>query len=298
MIELYLLDRNIVDLMRRCNNAEKIPDEKRINMVSRIRELDIEGNKFSPLLSIIEGKTIKKIDSNGNVKVIKTPHKEIRNLILNECDIVNSFIKNANTDVEYLKSLVKTISKIIYDSETDTLIDEKIRLINKLQQNIGEIRKTDQRRDAYFEFKEIVEEFTYLKNQPFILVSLMYIFGSQRASKIMKFNAKDFVAYNPIADFNHYKTISQLKFHERIENKLNVNFISLDSDMDFIQELFNVTFAKSSKSTNFTDLLSLGWNIKKNTLANEIPGTKGETSNRSLFYSCFHDFYGYDIQKF
>jgi hypothetical protein len=277
MVELYLLDRNIVDLMRRYNNSEKIPDKKRINTVSKLRELDIKGNIFSPLLSIIEGKTIKETDSNGKIQIIKTPHREIRRLILNESNIVNSFIKNAGTDCEHLISSVKNISKNIYDAENDTLIDEKIRLVDKLQASIGKIRKLEQRRDAYFEFKEIVNEFSYLKNQPFILVSLMYIFGSQRASKVMKFNAKQFVAYNPIADFNHYKTISQLKFNERIKGKLNVNFLSLDSDMDFIQELFNTTSAKLSKSTNFTDTLSLEWKIKKDTLADEIPEIKGQT---------------------
>lgn len=48
MIELYLLDRNIIDLMNRHNKSYDIPDTKRISMLNKLKELDVKGNKFSP----------------------------------------------------------------------------------------------------------------------------------------------------------------------------------------------------------------------------------------------------------
>ncbi|ECM5832690.1 hypothetical protein YD48_23005, partial [Salmonella enterica subsp. enterica serovar Enteritidis] len=73
MTELYLLDRNIIDLMNKHNNSSNIPEPNRIDMLNKLKALDIKGNTFSPLLSIIEGKTHKKLDSNGKLEIIKTP---------------------------------------------------------------------------------------------------------------------------------------------------------------------------------------------------------------------------------
>ncbi|WP_205419086.1 hypothetical protein, partial [Klebsiella pneumoniae] len=81
-------------------------------------------------------------------------------------------------------------------SETDRLINEKIEFLNKLQESIGEIRRVEQRDKAYNEFKDIVSHFEEFKGQPMTVVALMYIFGSQRAAKILKFQNKNFFAYN------------------------------------------------------------------------------------------------------
>lgn len=296
MIELYLLDRNIIDLMNRHNKSHDIPDAKRISMLNKLKELDVKGNKFSPLLSLIEGKTYKEQDSNGNLRIIKTPNKKIRELILIESDIVKLFIKDAGSDYDYLTQKANELSKILYESEADRLINEKIAFLNKLQGSIGEIRRTEQRDKAYNEFKDIVSRFKEFKEQPMTVVALMYIFGSQRAAKILKFQDKNFLAYNPIADFNHYKTICQLKFDDNANGKINVHFLSLDSDIEFIQELIHPNMSKVSTLTNYTNLLATEWNINKELVKNEIPETKGEINNQALFYSCFKDFYGYDIQ--
>lgn len=296
MIELYLLDRNIIDLMNRHNKSYAIPDTKRISMLQKLQELDVKGNTFSPLLSLIEGKTYKEQDSNGKLKLIKTPNKRIRELILNESEIVKSFIKNAESDYDYLTQIANKLSKTLYESEADRLINEKITFLNKLQESIGEIRRVEQRDKAYNEFKEIVSSFKEFKDQPMTVVALMYIFGSQMAAKILKFKSNNFLAYNPIADFNHYKTICQLKFDDNANGKINVHFLSLDSDIEFIQELIQPKISKVSTLTNYTNLLATEWNINKELVRNEIPETKGEINNQALFYSCFKDFYGYDIQ--
>ncbi|HFV0432579.1 TPA: hypothetical protein ACH7US_004745 [Escherichia coli] len=296
MTELYLLDRNIIDLMNKHNNSSNIPEPNRIDMLNKLKALDIKGNTFSPLLSIIEGKTHKKLDSNGKLEIIKTPNKKIRKLIIEDSEIVKSFIKEANTDYDFLTSNVNKLSKIIYEKETDRLIDKKTKFLDKLQEKIGETKKVEQRENTYYEFKEIVNEFNEFKNQPFTIVALMYIFGSQRAEKILKFKSKNFSSYNPIADFNHYKTTIQLRFDDRLKDNANIHFISLDSDIEFIQHLFHPNNAKISSSTNYTNTLAIEWTINKNFLQSEIPETKGELNNQELFYSCFQDLYGYDAR--
>lgn len=296
MTELYLLDRNIIDLMNKHNNSSNIPEANRIDMLNKLKELDIKGNSFSPLLSIIEGKTHKQLDSNGKLEIIKTPNKKIRKLIIEDSEIVKKFIKEADTDYYYLTSTVNKLSKIIYEKETDRLIDKKIKFLDKLQEKIGETKKVEHRENTYHEFKEIVSEFNEFKDQPFTIVALMYIFGSQRAEKILKFKSKKFSSYNPIADFNHYKTTTQLSFNDRVKGNINIHFISLDSDIEFIRQLFHPNSAKTSSSTNYTNTLAIEWTINKNFLQNEIPETNGELNNQELFYSCFQDLYGYDAR--
>lgn len=282
--------------MNKHNNSYGIPEDNRINMLKKLKELDVKGNTFSPMLSLIEGKTYKKSDSEGNLQIIKTPNKKIRDLIIQESCTLKKFIKNAESDYEYLTKNVNKISKILYEEEADRLINEKIKYLNKLKETIGEVRSVEQRSKAYNEFKDIAHSFKEFKNQPLTVVTLMYIFGSQRASKLLKFKSKKFLAYNPIADFNHYKTLSQLRYDADAKGKINFHFISLDSDIEFIKELIHPSMSKVSTLTNYTNLLATEWSINKELVKDEIPETKGEINNQALFYSCFKDFYGYDIQ--
>ena len=124
----------------------------------------------------------------------------------------------------------------------------------------------------------------------------MYIFGSSKASAVLKFKRKDFIAYNPIADFNHIKLFNRLKGDDRINKSgCAIVFLSLDSDIDFINNLIITDKVTLSSISNYTSQQKTIIRFNKRIIIDEIIKTNNKVAI-GLFYKCFEDFYGYDLR--
>ena len=137
------LDRNVVDLMRMDNEGKNITTEKQLGLLQFLKDNDVLGVIFSPFFSLIEGKISKKNKDDGSVELIKSTHRSIRELIHKECDIINKFVKNARTDSDFLLKREKLIAKNIYESEHDTNLSSKLKLLDELKLNLFEIVKAE-----------------------------------------------------------------------------------------------------------------------------------------------------------
>ncbi|MFJ5356324.1 hypothetical protein [Pectobacterium sp. CHL-2024] len=296
MKKIFILDRNIVDLMRKYNNNRIIDNVKAKEKLDFLLQNDVDGNVFSPFFSIVEGKVTKCEDENGRIFLAKNTNKKIRELIKDEASVVNEFIKNARTDYNFLVEKEKSFAKIIYECETDGFIKEKINFLNEIKSSISTIKPVSERESEYFKLKEISMKYSEFKHQPFTLMSIMYIFGSPRSSKLLKYSNQKFVAYNAISDFNHMKLFNKMKYTTPVGEKFKISFESLDSDIDFINEIFTFNNATVGKLTNFSDFLNLEWQPNFEKINNEIPDINKGGSNKDIFYKCFNDFYDYDLK--
>lgn len=295
---MYVLDRNIVDLMKKYNNNTNITDEKRIHMLEYLTEMDKDGNLFSPTFSFLEGKIKTIVTEENRLIMQKIPNKEIRSLIKEESNIVRDFIKKGSTDYNFILKNEKAIAKIIYEQEIDKLLEEKIDCLDELRNNLvmfddnNNIKniKIEHRKELYNTFKNIMRRFPNLKKQPFAFIVMMHIFGCDRATKSLKFNKKRFVAYNPIADFNHVRHALKLSQNPLvIQRGVNIHFMSLDSDIDFINKVFIFKEVRSEKLTNYTELSKSSWQVSREIVEENIPNQK---NNQQLFHESFLDFYG------
>ncbi|HBA7045856.1 TPA: hypothetical protein J1W37_003860 [Escherichia coli] len=298
MKKLYLLDRNIVDLIDKHNRKATIPDLKRINKLNKLKELDVKGSVFSPLLSIIEGKIKRQQVNDGSYISIKQSSEELVELINSETAIIDTFINHGETDSRFLRTYSHHLAKILSDGEGDKLIEQKEAYITLLKEKVGKLRKTTERLKSYELFKEISNDYNLFKHQPFTLFTLMYIFGSKRSSKLLKFNDPKFVAYNTIADFNHIKALNMLLYTMPLMGNISINFETLDSDIQFINDAISIQNSYYSDSESDTDnTLSTMWIPKTTVIDDEIPSTKDDIDNKELFYRCYKDFYGYDLRN-
>ncbi|MCU1803440.1 hypothetical protein R9X49_01055 [Pectobacterium carotovorum] len=296
MKKAFFLDRNIVDLMSKYNRKCVFDDVKTKEKLDFLLKNDVDGNIFSPFFSLIEGKAIKCKDESGRVYLAKNTNKKIRELIKYEAAIVNDFIKNARTDYDFLVKNEKFLAKNIYEYETDYLINEKINFLNEIKDAISIIKPVSERESEYFKFKEISMRYNQFKQQPFTLMSIMYIFGSPRSSKLLKYPTQKFVAYNVISDFNHMKLFNKVKYTTQVTERFQISFESLDSDIGFINEIFNFNNVTVGRLTNFSHFLNLEWQPNFERIDNEIPDINKGGDNKDIFYKCFNDFYGYDLK--
>lgn len=295
--KLLILDRNIISLMNKHNNGSNIPDLKSKNKLQELLSMDKGDSIFTSLFAIIEGKIQKVKLESGVVEILKTPHRKIRKLIKEESSIVKDFVSNATTDYDFLNQNEKKIAKILYEKEHDGFLDDKIRFLGELKDDISVIKPVEDRKKEYKKFKTICEKYNQFKNQPFTLISLMYIFNSSRSAKLLKFSRNDFVAYNTIADFNHIRNLHDLMYNYHVNGKLEMTIISLDSDINFINEIIKFNNGSLQNLTNFSNYLKLNWRPNPDAIDFEIKKTKDD-SNKIYFYECFKDFYGYDLRDF
>ncbi|MEZ2637530.1 hypothetical protein ACBP95_17750 [Morganella morganii] len=298
MKNFFMLDRNIIDLMKKYNRNVNINDDNASEKLQFLLVNDVVGNFFSPLFSIIEGKVIKKTRESGEVIIEKTPNRKIRELIKEEASVVHEFIKNARTDYNFLISNEKFFAKNIYENEVDGFINEKIKFLSEVSKKIGILKEVSKRENDYLAFKEVCKQYAFLKDQPFVLFSIMYIFGSSRSAKLLKYGSSKFVAYNPISDFNHVKLFNKLRYNERLEGKFNISFLSLDSDIDFINEVIKTNNVRKKRISNFSEMLMTDWSPDYEAIDRDIPNIEKNGSNKDIFYKCYKDFYGYDLRDY
>lgn len=286
---LYLIDRNVMILMRNHTQGYSHCDISSQKNLRLLKDKDIINNTFSPLFSIIEGK------GAGS----KMPHKKIRSLIKEEATVVAQFFEKAKTDAFFLIRFEKHIAKMLYEQEHDGFLNEKLRYLDTLRRSLSTLSKVEQRHNAYEIFKNISASFTDFKNQPFTLVCLMFIFGSVKSSNLLKFSKKSFNAYNAIADFNHIKILNKLRFsYPVLSENYDLKFISFDKDIEFIDNLFFYSNSKNSSFSNFTYLNKQIWQPDVLIIESEIPDlVVNGVSNKEVFYTSFKDFYGYDLRN-
>ena len=106
MKTIYLLDRNVVSLIKDSNNNKQQTDKNKISMLNRLRKIDRKTSSISPMLSIIEGQT-------GSAE---SPDKMTETIKVEALALKKFFIK-ASTDSYFFNINKDSISEIFVDSD-------------------------------------------------------------------------------------------------------------------------------------------------------------------------------------
>ena len=122
--KIYLLDRNVISLIKDCNNLKRQNDKKKINMLNRLRKIDRSTSFISPMISIIEGQTGSAESTDKMKKTIEV-----------EALVLEKFFRKAKIDSDFLNNYKNNISKIFPDSDNkykkkyDLFLQETITLL-------------------------------------------------------------------------------------------------------------------------------------------------------------------------
>ncbi len=92
--QLYFLDRNIVDLIKRCNSGKKVSDPKKIEKMDFLKCIDTPSSLVTPMLSMIEGQKGRKETRQEKMDVAKK-----------ETEAVSRFFTKAKTDDLVMQSM-------------------------------------------------------------------------------------------------------------------------------------------------------------------------------------------------
>ncbi len=105
MGKCFLLDRNILSIIKDSINNKPQKTTEKINMLGFLKKIDRRTNFVSPILSIIEGQTGKRESKN-----------EITQTILKESDFISSFFKFARVDTSFLQEHHNYMSSVFSEN--------------------------------------------------------------------------------------------------------------------------------------------------------------------------------------
>lgn len=310
MSTLIFLDRNVITYMDRYSNNGSLHAAGE-NIIERLLALDCEGNYISIFSSLLEGGISR--PKENNISHNRKPRKEIKESILKDLaiaeDFCNKFLKHAKfREVLLFRNKIGLLSSVVYQSDNNHYIYEKMRLLDELRALLINKISLDSREGIYSKVKGIIKsEYNILKEQPFIIVVLMCLFGSEQARKILKFGSKKYFAYNTISDFNQVRFMERVKQGQEQENAQNkyfakkirkVELLSADSDIRFISKLFNITKMNLVENNSSGFFVTFNFTLNYSLILSELSEDNNPNcENVVLFSKCFKDYYGYDIKS-
>ncbi|MGL6396366.1 hypothetical protein ACSZMV_21745 [Aeromonas veronii] len=310
MSTLIFLDRNVISYMDRYSNNGSL-HAAGANIIERLLALDCEGNYISIFSSLLEGGISRPKENNTSHN--RRPRKEIKESILKDLAIAenfcNKFLKHAKfREVLLFRKKIGVLSSIVYTSDNDHYIYEKMRLLDDIRALLINKISFDSREKIYLKIKNIIQsKYDILKDQPFIIVVLMCLFESEQARKLLKFGSNNFFAYNTISDFNQVRFMERMKQEQEQAQKQNkilakrirkVELLSADSDICFISGLFNVTKMNLVENNGSGFFATFNFTLNYGLILSELSEDNNPNcENVVLFSKCFKDYYGYDIKS-
>ena len=235
--KIYLLDRNVISLIKESNNHRRQTDNNKINMLSRLRKIDRKTSFISPILSIIEGQT-------GSAE---SPEK-IKKTIEVEASALKKFFNKARVDSDFLKINKNHMSEIFYDSDNrykkkyDSFLSESNSLL------IDKPKK-EKKKNVRDKLIENAQKYDVPIGHPIFFCCISALYGYIPAQKIIKPKK---VGYNPYNARSDLLVISWLNSIEAAGIRTNLSqhvikneFVTMDIPLQKFLSEITVTNIKS-----------------------------------------------------
>jgi len=229
MKEIYLLDRNVVDVIKNSIVGKKVCSDK-LPMLKRLKTLDNPNSIISPILSIIEGQTSKVENSK---EVLKTLEKE--------SEIIARFFNLAKVDTSYLIDNKHKFCNVFCDY-TSNVMDEHSEFLEKVSSLIYQSGK-DKTKVKNEIIKLALDQKLNLNH--YVVVScLACLYGSRFARKVLKPKRNGINTYNALSDLSIISKICQMKA-SLVKSNLNARIELLTLDQGLKNLLSNVVISEA-----------------------------------------------------
>jgi hypothetical protein len=248
---VYLLDRNIVSLIRSVN-AGKVPaDDNQRRMFEWLRTSDKKENFFSPMTSLAE----------GNQKGIMSG-EQFRAVILSESASIGTFFKHARTDNQFFDQMVDTFCSFPIGLNETPYADyiRFLKTVSPLIVDTVSVRRRESVRDSII--NEAIAR-GIVPSHPVVMCCLSILYGSDVSRRVLKPSEalKKDEWHNAFSDI---QIVSRLGQFASIGPDVDFVFMTMDKALREFVDFFTVTGARSSTDNpaSRNAMIEIATNIK------------------------------------
>jgi hypothetical protein len=193
----FLLDRNVVTLLKHKNSTNNNLDKNHRRMLNFLKKNDLSENIFSPILSITEGQTGSIQNAEDFLQVAKREGAAVRN-----------FFKNARTDAdiweneEYLKNIASTALR-------EVNLEKYEMYLNRNSPKICQSPPRDKLDELKSEIILNAIESGINLSHPVIILCLSVLYGNPWAKRILKMTNGGINVYSALSDIMILSRVNQ-----------------------------------------------------------------------------------------
>lgn len=225
---LFLLDRNVVSVIKEANAGNPQKGPKQQDMLERLREIDLPQNAISPLLSLIEGEVAREANPS---EMLAGLNKETRALA--------TFFHLASTDSAFLRNAAYTFVHV-FTGLREAKEDERAQLLLQGSRLVVEVVAPARRREIEKKLCEMADALQLERGDPALILLVARLYGSNAARKVVKPNelvrpnGADKVR-NVLADIHLVAFIGTIRAVARqLQISVGIEFLTLDEGLDHV----------------------------------------------------------------
>ncbi|WP_176307848.1 hypothetical protein ACP26O_18045 [Burkholderia sp. R-40] len=217
---LFLLDRNVVDVIKEANAGNEQKGDKQKRMLTFLKSIDNPKYSISPLLSLIEGEHGREDSADEKIAQL---HKET--------SAVASFFRHANTDEDYLKSEQEQFSKVFTrfrEGNFDARAAFRLRAIPLVR----EIVSPKNRRKVEDQLLELARSAGLDHDDGVVVMFLACLYGNDAVRDMLKLKDPE-KTYNVLSDIHLLPRIGLIKTVAKSKApNLKVRLLTLDKGLE------------------------------------------------------------------
>jgi len=239
---LILLDRNAVIAVKKNINGQSV-EIQRLSELRELRKLDKQRNFISPILSMIEGQTGRRENT-----------QELESTLEKESEAIGSFFKRAKTDTAFFNSTEGSRAfSDIFSNHIEQAWNCYISFIKDVQTHLYQPVSPKERLNVENRLFTLAKKHGVQVSHPVFLVALAVLYGHKGASKVINpkpsYKTTDLeqkAAYNVVSDLIVISRIGQIKsvMSEDGRNYSYVKFFTFDKGLSSVINAIKINSEK------------------------------------------------------
>ncbi|WP_141667528.1 hypothetical protein [Burkholderia cepacia] len=223
---LFLLDRNVVDVIKVENAGKKQKGDKEQHMLRFLKSIDAPQYSISPLLSLIEGEHGREDSADEKIAQLQK-----------ETSAVASFFRRALTDENYLKSEQEQFSNV-FTRFREGSFDARAAFRERAIPLVRQIVAPRDRRKVEDQFLEIARSVGLNTDDGVVVMFLACLYGNDAAREMLKLKEPE-KTYNVLSDIHLLPRIGLIKTVAKGKAPgMKVRLLTLDKGLE--QTLNNI----------------------------------------------------------
>lgn len=215
---VFLLDRNVVALIKDAAVDGKQRDAKKQAYLDWLRTLDVPENGFSPLLSIMEGEKGYADSAVEKAACLET-----------EADAVERFFMRANTDAAHLRPFADSVAAMLSGLQ-ESQWDERAGFFTSAATLVVQKIAQRERRRVEDELVRLAAESGLATDDAIVMLMLACLYGSDAARRVLKPARPN--AYNVLSDLHVISRVGLIKaIAQQSPVPVRVRFLTLDEGL-------------------------------------------------------------------
>lgn len=237
---LFILDRNIVDIIKKFNNGKKISDQKKIEKLNYLMLIDQPNSLVTPALSMIEGQRGRKETRNEKAEILEKETSEI-----------DLFFRRAKTDRSVMQDMAGEFVDVFSEhaeqdwEEAENFLLQACPLV---AENIAE-KERDSVREKIF---SLASAYKLPASHLATVLCIACLYGSSAARKMIKPNRIQKEIHNVMSDIYVLPRINLIKaiFKQLGIHDIETTYVTCDEGLEKVLGYIDVLNISSLENSS------------------------------------------------